>query len=183
MMGVTSEIAIRRAAAQDTETVSSILQEAARWLEERAMPLWREQELSPARVEREVAEGLFVLASCDGQAVGTMMFQLADMDFWPEVPPGESCFVHRLAVRRRYAGGRVSSALLRWAVEETRRMGRRYLRLDCVKERAKLRAIYEGFGFLYHSDWRFGPYLCARYEYDVQRPGPRPVPQLFRESC
>jgi GNAT superfamily N-acetyltransferase len=161
-------IAIRPARPADTETVSSILQEAARWLEERGMALWRTGELAPDLIAADVAAGLFVIAEVDGSAAGVMMFQLADPMFWPDVPPDESCFVHRLGVRRRYAGGAVSSALLQWAVEETQRMGRKYLRLDCVADRPRLRAIYERFGFRYHSDWQFRIYHVARYEYPVR---------------
>jgi GNAT superfamily N-acetyltransferase len=76
--------------------------------------------------------------------------------------------VHRLAVRRRYAGTGVSTAaMLRWAVERTRALGRPYLRLDCAAARPKLRAIYERFGFQHHSYAQIGAYYVARYEYDV----------------
>ena len=33
--------------------------------------------------------------------------------------------------------------------------------------RARLRAMYEEFGFRHHSDWQAGPYYVARYEYRV----------------
>jgi GNAT superfamily N-acetyltransferase len=158
---------IRPATFSDLENISAILQEAARWLEDRGMPLWRENELAPERIAGEVAAGLFVLAEVAGDAAATMMFQFSDPDFWPDVPPEESAFVHRLAVRRKYAGGQVSTALLDWAVGQTRRLGRRYLRLDCVADRPSLRAVYERYGFQHHSDWRIGPYHVARYEYEV----------------
>lgn len=52
-------VKIRRATHQDTAEVSAILNEAARWLEESGMPLWREGELEPASIAAHVAEGLF----------------------------------------------------------------------------------------------------------------------------
>lgn len=70
----------------------------------------------------------------------------------------------RLAVRRRFAGGETSLALLGWAVEPTASLGRRYLRLDCEVERAR---FYERFGFKHHSDRQVGAYHVARYEYAV----------------
>ena len=96
-----------------------------------------------------------------------MRYQLEDPLFWPDVPEGESAYVHRLAVRRRAAGGAVSRALLEWAVNRTRESGRRYLRLDTDASRSKLRAVYERFGFRHHSDRQVAPYYVARYEYDV----------------
>jgi GNAT superfamily N-acetyltransferase len=88
------------------------------------------------------------------------------------VPQDDSAFVHRLAVRRRFAGGEVSSALLLWAIARTHALGRRYLRLDCEASRERLRAVYERIGFRFHSDKQVGPYFVARYEYDVTQISP-----------
>jgi GNAT superfamily N-acetyltransferase len=158
---------VRQAQAQDIEAVSSILIEAASWLEERGTPLWCANELAPEQIQPLVKEGLFFLAESDGEAVGTLRYQLEDPLFWPDVPSGESAYVHRLAVRRRAAGGAVSSVLLSWAVNHTGSIGRKYLRLDCDATRPKLRAVYERFGFRHHSNRQVGPYYVARYEYDV----------------
>ena len=65
----------------------------------------------------DVEGGLFVLASVDGEPAAVAKFQLSDPEFWPAQPSGESTFIHGLAVRRRYAGTGVSSALIDWAVE------------------------------------------------------------------
>ena len=158
---------IRQATGLDSGTVADILSEAARWLDQSGMSMWRADELLPAHVAADVDAGLFFIAECDGTAAGVVKFQLMDMMFWPDVPQGQSAFVHRLAVRRQFAGGGVSSALLRWAVERARSLGRAYLRLDCEASRPRLRAIYERFGFVHHSDRQVDPYLVSRYEYRV----------------
>jgi GNAT superfamily N-acetyltransferase len=84
----------------------------------------------------------------------------------------DSAFIHRLAVRRRFAGGEVSSALLLWAIARTHMLGRRYLRLDCESSRLHLRALYERIGFRFHSNRQVGSYYLARYEYDVTEISP-----------
>jgi GNAT superfamily N-acetyltransferase len=61
----------------------------------------------------------------------------------------------------------VSSVLMRWAVERARAMGKEWLRLDCDASRPKLRQLYEGFGFQFHSFRQVGAYYVARYEYGV----------------
>jgi ribosomal protein S18 acetylase RimI-like enzyme len=91
-------------------------------------------------------------------------FQLDDPEFWPDVLPGEAAYIHRLAVRRCYAGGRVSFQLLDWAVAETRKIGRTYLRMDVETSRRRLREIYEKYGFQYHSERNVGPYSVSRYQ-------------------
>jgi GNAT superfamily N-acetyltransferase len=161
---------IRPATHQDIEKVADILCEAARWLEQRDMSIWRADELLPSRIADDVNAGLFLIAECDGEAAGVLKFQLEDGLFWPDVAQPESAFVHRLAVRRRFAGLGISSALLSWAVERARSLGRDYLRLDCEASRPKLRAVYERFGFIHHSDRQVGPYFVSRYEYKITGP-------------
>ncbi len=161
------KIAIRQAIPRDVKISSDILGEAARWLDQCGMSLWKVGELSPSSIADDVSASLFFLAECNGESAGTGKFQLEDLLFWPDVRQEESAFIHRLAVKRAFAGGPVSSALLQWSVERTRSRGRRYLRLDCEASRPRLRAIYEHFGFRHHSDKQVGPYFVSRYEYEV----------------
>jgi GNAT superfamily N-acetyltransferase len=158
---------IRRAIPAETSVVSEILSEAAVWADSRGTKMWQLDELSPARLTVDVATGLFLLAWDGGTAAGTVKFQLDDPEFWPDDPGDHAAYIHRLAVRRRYAGTGVSTALMTWAVERTRTLGRHALRLDADVERTALRRVYEQFGFRYHSERRFGPYLVARYELKI----------------
>jgi GNAT superfamily N-acetyltransferase len=160
---------IRPATPKDAEDVIDILCEAAQWLEQSGMVMWRGDELSPSRLTAEVEAGLFCVAEMDGVVAGVIKFQLEDTLFWPDVPQGGSAFVHRLAVRRRFAGQGISTALLEWAVARARQLGKDYLRLDCEASRPRLRAVYEKFGFRHHSDRQVGPYFVSRYEYGPLR--------------
>ena len=160
-------LSIRQATARDLDEVAGILHEAAHWLEESGMAMWRDDELLPIRIAEDVRSGLFFLAECDGEAAGTVRFQLEDKLFWPDVPQDDSAFIHRLAVKRRFAGGEISSALILWAIARTHALGRRYLRLDCIASRQRLRALYERMGFRFHSNRQVGPYHVSRYEFDV----------------
>ncbi len=162
---------IRQATQADTGVVVEVLKEAAHWLEQCGQLMWRDEELVSERIEGDVATGLFFIAECDGEVAGVVKFQLEDELFWPDVPPGESAYVHRLAIRRRFAGGALSSALLSWAVVRTHLLGRNYLRLDCEASRPKLRAVYEKFGFTHHSDRQVGPYFVSRYQFDIKAAG------------
>jgi GNAT superfamily N-acetyltransferase len=161
---VEETITISQALPHEVESVSAILLEAADWLRERGIPMWRADELSPERIAADVAEGYFFLARHEGEAVGTIKFQLHDPVFWPDSPADEAAFVHRLAVRRAFAGGQLSPLLLRWAADYASNAGRRFLRLDCEASRPRLRAVYERCGFQHHSDRQVGPYFVSRYE-------------------
>ena len=168
-------IEVRQATIADIGTVSSILFEAANWLKERGVPMWRADELLTELIVADVGNGLFFLAEHTGQPAGTIKFELSDSAFWPDVPEHESAFIHRLAVRRRFAGGDVSTAPLSWAVERAVSLDRRYLRLDCEASRKSLRTVYERFGFQHHSDRQVGPHWLARYEFRLPGRSLRPT--------
>ncbi len=158
---------VRTAIPDDTETISRILHEAARWLEQTGRPMWRDDELLPSRLADDVRAGAFHIAMYRTEPAGVIKFQLEDLLFWPDISQGESAFVHRLAVRRQFAGTGISSTLLNWAADHARSLGKRYLRLDCEAGRPKLRTVYERFGSRHHSDRQVGPYFVSRYEYNL----------------
>lgn len=112
-------------------------------------------------------EGRYVVAFIGGEAAGTARVTPADELFWPEAPAGEAFYVHRLAVRRRHAGGRVSRAILDFAGAEARSAGCRYLRLDTDAYRPRLRGVYEAYGFRFRDERVVGPHTVARYELAV----------------
>jgi hypothetical protein len=65
------KIHIRQAEDSDTETISSILQEAANWLISRGTPLWKTDELAPEQIRADISGGLFWLADVDGMFPGS----------------------------------------------------------------------------------------------------------------
>ena len=163
--------AIRLASVDDAWAVAEVLTEAAEWVRTLdGTQMWVEGELDHDHVRAEVERAQFVVAEADGQVAGVMRFQLEDALFWPDLEARDSAFVHRLAVRRAFAGRGVSSVLLQWAVDRARQLEKRYLRLDCDADRARLRALYERFGFRLHSYRQVGAYYVSRYELEVSGP-------------
>jgi GNAT superfamily N-acetyltransferase len=159
---------IKPATQTDLSIVSDILQEAAEWLRVTGRPMWRNEELLPDRIAQDVQTGLFHLAYDANEPAGTIKFQLNDEIFWPEFSGGDAAYVHRIAVRRKFAGKGISTSMLDWAVGYAAELGRSYVRLDCEADRSSLRCIYERFGFQLHSYRRVGPYFVVRYQYPVR---------------
>lgn len=158
---------VHQATLDDLATVSDILTEAAAWLEQKNMVLWQQEHIASSVIYRDIEQGLFYIATYEGVAAGVIMFQTEDLIFWSDISQSDSAFLHRLAVRRKFAGRLVSKMLLQWAVERSREIGKHFLRLDCVADRPRLRSIYENFGFKHHSDRQVGDYFVARYEYEI----------------
>lgn len=156
---------IEQATSTDLDAVVATLQEAAQWLQGDGRPLWSPADYSPERIGRDIeAGGYWVARSGPGSIAGVMRLDLEDPHYWPEIAPGSSVYLHKLAVRRAWAGQGVSTALLRFARERTQALQRPWLRLDCVADRQGLRSLYEGFGFVLHSEVHKGSWALARYE-------------------
>ncbi|KIQ26861.1 GCN5 family acetyltransferase [Variovorax paradoxus] len=155
---------IEQALPTEAATVAAVLNEAAQWLSTEGRPLWSATDVGLERVQRDTDAGRYFIAREDGDVAGVVRIDMEDPFFWPEIEPGSSAFVHKLAVRRSWGGRGVSTALLAFARERTRSLGRPYLRLDCVADRQALRTLYEGFGFVLHSVIQKEARSFARYE-------------------
>lgn len=166
------DVDIEQAGPDQVDVVAAILREAAAWAERAHEPVWGEAELAADKVRREVEQGQFFLAHVGEHPAGTLRYQTEDPEFWPDAAGDAAAYVHRLAVRRCYAGHGVAAAMLRWAADRARAEGRGYLRLDADIARGRLRALYERCGFLPHSERRVGPYHVMRYELELVA-GPR----------
>jgi GNAT superfamily N-acetyltransferase len=153
----------------DAPVIASVLQEAARWLADGGRALWSGADIGHERVMQDTVAGLFHVARDGEQIVGVMKFELEDAYFWPEILPGTSAFIHKLAIRRAWAKKGVSIALLAYARARAQQLERAYLRLDCVADRQGLRKLYEDFGFALHSVVQKGATSFARYELPMDK--------------
>ena len=151
----------------DVAIVSAVLTEAALWLEQTGKALWRAEDMTVEKVLPDI--GRYFIAEVNGEVAGILKLQLKDRIFWPDFAEDDSAYIHRVTVRRSFAGRGISRSMLLWAADHARSLGKKYLRLDCEAGRPRpgLRAVYENFGFGHHSDRKVGPYQVARYQYTI----------------
>ena len=156
---------IGRATVDDVGQADVLIREAADWLIQKGEPLWGPNETSYEELVRVAREGELVLGRIHGEAVACMFLHNEDRLFWPQVALGEAFYIHRLAVKRNYAGRGFAQAMLDWAVREARAKGRAFLRLDC-EPRAKLLALYESAGYVRidPSPIQVGEHSVVRHE-------------------
>jgi GNAT superfamily N-acetyltransferase len=157
-------VSIRRALVGEAAVVASVLGEAAEWLRRRGDPLWDASEVAAESIQAEVNAGDYVLAFVADQAAGTARVTSEDTLHWPEAAAGEALYLHRLAVRRFYAGGPVSKAIVEWALSSAAALGCRFLRLDCEASRQRLRALYESMGFALVDERVVAAHTAARFQ-------------------
>lgn len=158
---------IEQARPEEAAVVAAVLNEAAQWIAAEGRALWSAADVALERIQRDTDAGGYFIARQGGEVAGVVRLDLEDPYFWPEIASGSSLYVHKLAVRRASAGQGVPLMLLDFARERARSLGRPFLRLDCVADRAPLRALYEGFGFSLHSVVHKGERAFARFELAV----------------
>jgi GNAT superfamily N-acetyltransferase len=155
-----------------------VLAEAADWVASQGRRLWHAAHVSLEAVAPDVQAGLYYIAWLNGDAAGVVRLQTEDPEIWPDAAEGAAVYLHRLAVRRRYAGGDVATSMLGWIVGRARELEREYVRLDCAADRPTLRGVYERFGFRLYDERDMGSYVLARYQLKVIPAAPVRWPAL-----
>jgi GNAT superfamily N-acetyltransferase len=170
-------IDVRPAAPEDVDAVVDVLAEVSAWLRTMGIRQW------PDRFAVDFFDGyvrrgeLYVATIGDGTGiVGTVTLQWSDPPFWGERQ--DAGFVHRLAVRRSYAG--LGRTLLDWAEQKAVERGRSFLCLDTLSSNARLRRYYEDIGFRsvgeingpadHPTDPALGAWSAALYEKAISPP-------------
>jgi GNAT superfamily N-acetyltransferase len=126
-----------------------IIREAARWLIDTGKPMWGEDELTDEHFSNPPEEFIVMWDGNQSVAAMTLSFtkNIIDKHCWPEIPPDESGFLHKLSVRRKYAGKGLAARLAEHAKQLCAAKGIRYLRLDCDANREGLMALYKSCDF------------------------------------
>jgi GNAT superfamily N-acetyltransferase len=142
-------LSIEQAHPSDMDTVIDILEEAASWLASRGVDQWMPGSfLGPGyeTIANQLKRGEVYLATLYGKPAGTLTLQWEDKKFWGDVSEN-AIYVHRVAIRRAYAGKGLGLRLLQWAENMAAKAGKTYLRLDCMTENSTLCEYYERAGF------------------------------------
>jgi len=156
---------IKQAAISDIAVIEAILLEAVQWMEAIGQPQWKAENVTWAALSRFFRLEDFYIAYTGGTPAACMALIDHDPAFWPDVPKGEALFLHKVAVRRAYAGQGYLKAMVNFAKAEAARRGLHSLRLDCHRGRQKVRAVYEREGFVCVGEAvLFGQYEAAFYE-------------------
>ncbi|MCL2545993.1 MAG: GNAT family N-acetyltransferase [Oscillospiraceae bacterium] len=130
----------------------SIMREAAAWMFEIGQPNWPldDDYLSQQNIGAPAEEFVVMYDEC-GSSVGTLVLSpLRDNDrwLWQRLPVGPYGFLHKVAIRRAYAGQGLAKKMMQYAIAECKAMGFAASYLDCNADRPKIRAFYEDLGYI-----------------------------------
>ncbi|MCL6625784.1 MAG: GNAT family N-acetyltransferase [Alicyclobacillus shizuokensis] len=158
---------VRRVSIMELEDFSAILKEAAAWLQTSGKEMWSAEQVSVDNLLRDYSLDQLFLGHVNDRPAATIILQETDELFWPDVPQGESVFIHKFSIRRVFAKTGLSQRMLYWAKQEAKRRQKKYVRLDCAADRRKLCQFYEDQGFRKVDERLVHTYPTAFYEYEV----------------
>lgn len=147
----------------ELEVASCILLATAEQLQVRGQALWPLASLTPERLLRYYPQDTWRVGYLDGQAVGTYNLLEADRWFWPDDPPGQARYLHKLGVHPAWQGRGLAHRLLSEAEAECRVLGLEYLKLDTALDRPQLQHLYESYGFARAGEAQYKATRVIRY--------------------
>jgi GNAT superfamily N-acetyltransferase len=142
---------LRVARSDSPEISAAIIEEVAAWGTAQGFPSWTPGSFNGpdsrgvSHLLGDIAAGGLCLVWRGDAAVATVSLLENDPIFWPEAGD-EALYLHRFAVRRSAAGAGRTAVL--WCIDEARRRGRTFVRLDCLEDNPGIRRYYESLGFV-----------------------------------
>lgn len=146
-------LALRRAAPDHLQTVITLIEDAARWLQGQDTDQWAQPwPTRPARDSRILADlraGRTWIGWDDGTPAATITMDPHPNMAWPDVFRRDpAVYIHRLVVSRRYARAGLGGQLLDWASWKAWRDHRAsWVRLNAWTTNRRLHDYYRKQGF------------------------------------
>jgi GNAT superfamily N-acetyltransferase len=159
---------IRRATADDLETVLELWLEAADWIfRQKGIHQWKPNSFTLTSVIDHFNKTELFVAEAGETILGAYSVQWSDETIWGERDDEASGYVHRLVVGRAHAGQGLGALLLNKACEYIYGQGKQRVRVDCMADNVRLNEYYVQQGFAYQG--RIDkPYFSASL-YEKQR--------------
>lgn len=162
---------IRKATLKDVPEIEAILHDAICWMRKSGFEnQWNEMNTTWDKLSESYSIDEFYLARYHDEVVACMALTDEDPVFWPEYPKGASIYLHKLAVKRAYAGQGISRECIEFAKEIAKERKSSAIRLNCNYARKKLRKLYEDNGFLYVKEqYSENGYQNALYACEIHK--------------
>jgi GNAT superfamily N-acetyltransferase len=172
IIGVNSMV--KQADEHDIPIIEEILLDAVNWMSESGLQnQWNESNVKWSNLSKSYEINNFYIAYHNGLPTACMALTDYDLTYWPNIPKGESLYLHKFTVRRRFAGKGFSKELITFAKNLAHSYCINAIRLNCNQHRNKLRAVYENEGFICVEEKTFfEKYDTALYVYNANDTNP-----------
>lgn len=125
----------------------AILREVAYWLVDSQQELWAPDTLTAANLINDNTRGNCYVMYADGIPAAAFILQWKSPLYFPDVPDNTAGFIHKLAIRRLFAGQNLFTAVLDFCQQQCQNRGIHELQLETDANRPALMRFYERNGF------------------------------------
>ncbi len=145
----------------------SILGEVGQWLTDSGHEMWQPDTLTAENLFDNYTRNNCYVMSVDGTPAATFVLQWKDPLYYADVPDQTAGFIHKVAIRRQFAGQGLFAHVLDFCRERCRERGIHEIQLETDATRPALMQFYERNGFVpvyQKSIHEFGQtFLCQYY--------------------
>lgn len=162
---MSEELKIHQAKEEKLELIRDILKESALWLRSTGSTQWSDilEGKDNHDVPLAIQRGEIYYATIDDNPAGMFILWENQSDWdaglWGPDSNEQWLYLHRLAIRRQYAGTQLALFLIQAAKNVSSNRGKKGIRLDCMAEKAYLNDFYVRSGFSLTQtvkDWDIG---------------------------
>lgn len=152
---INNQFRVAVAQSEDAEEVMSLMVEIAEWLNSQGSSQWggllegKDDHDTIGAIQRK---NVFVFKQ--GTDIAGLVILLNkpskwDLQLWGDEAYDDdgAVYLHRLAVRRKYAGTDLGRSILNWCSTGIRFVDKQIIRLDCVAENENLNSFYTRNGY------------------------------------
>ncbi len=140
---------VKQAEECDITILEEILLDAVKWMSESGLQnQWNESNVKWSNLSGSYNINNFYIAYQNGLPAACKALTDYDPIYWPDIPKGKSLYLHKVAVKRIFAGKGFSKELIDFAKKLALSYRINAIRLNCNQHRNKLRAVYENEGFI-----------------------------------
>ena len=158
---------IEPAKASELEAIHNLIYKRCVWFDNKGVKGWSAS-VYPNKYpveyfKEQMSINKVFVAKVDGAIQGVMVLKHVDKNFWEDDEP--AYYIHHLATDVESRG--VGKQLIDFAIEQCKKDGKKYLRLDCYKDSMFLNSYYPKIGFKNAGYGTFKQYEYSRWELKI----------------
>lgn len=125
----------------------AIVREVGQWLTDSGQELWDLDTLTPENLFDDDTRDTSYVLYADGVPAATFILQWKDPLYFGDVPDNTAGFIHKLAIRRLFAGQNLFTPILAFCRSACLERGLHEIQLETDATRPALMRFYERNGF------------------------------------
>lgn len=160
---------IRQAKKQDIPSLEAMYERRVRYNDAHDIHQWNLEDVTWAALSKQYNIEDFYVVEEGEQLCAAACFVDFDPQYWPDMAPGASYYLHKICVDPQSSGKGYADQLIAFFKQRGTKLGYADVRLDVRAHKEKLRAIYERHGFTCVREVAiFEDYQTALYRYNIK---------------